>query len=191
MTTLHPLLAGRWSTRAFDRDYVLSDGQVTRLLEAVRWTPSAGNSQPWRVGVALRDTPEFAALMSALAPGNAIWAGAASALILVAAQSEDGAGGVRPWADYDAGQAAAHLSVQAEADGLAVHQMGGFDPDLVAGAFRLPEGSRPLVVIAVGRRDPDAVLPEPFAARETAPRTRLALDEIMLAPVPETLPLSA
>jgi len=72
MTTLHPLLAGRWSTRAFDRTYRLGDGETVRLLEAARWAPSAGNSQPWRVGVARRGTPEFDALMSALAPGNAI-----------------------------------------------------------------------------------------------------------------------
>lgn len=191
MTTLHPLLAGRWSTRAFDRSHVLGDVEADRLLEAARWAPSAGNSQPWRIGIARRETPEFAALVSALAPGNAIWAEAASALVLVAAQHVGADGADRPWADYDAGQAAAHLSVQAEADGLAVHQMGGFDPGRVGAAFRLPAGVRPLVVIAVGRRDPDAVLPEPFAARETAPRTRLAPAEIMLAPALDSLPLSA
>lgn len=191
MTTLHPLLAGRWSTRAFDRTHVLGDGEMGRLLEAARWAPSAGNSQPWRIGVARRDTPEFAALMSALAPGNAIWANAASALVLLAARYVGDDGAAQPWADYDAGQAAAHLSVQAEADGLAVHQMGGFDAALAAAAFRLPEGTRPLVVIAVGRRDPDAVLPEPFAARESAPRTRLPLDEILLSPALDVLPLSA
>ena len=192
MTTLHPLLAGRWSTRAFDRDHILTDAQATRLLEAVRWAPSASNSQPWRVGIARRGTPEFTALTAALAPGNAIWAATASALVLVAAQRVDGDGNVRPWADYDAGQAAAHLSIQAEADGLAVHQMGGFDADAAGAVFALADGIRPLVVIAVGRRDPDAVLPEPFAARETAPRTRLALDEIMLTPAFDAaLPLSA
>jgi nitroreductase len=191
MTTLHPLLAGRWSTRAFDRDHVLSDTHVARLLEAVRWTPSAGNSQPWRVGVAVRGTAEYGALVAALAPGNAAWADASSALVLVAAEFVAPDGAERPWAAYDAGQAAAHLSLQAEADGLAVHQMGGFDPDRVRAAFELPEGVRPLVVIAVGRRDSHAVLPEPFAAREVAPRTRLALDEIVLAPALDTLPLSA
>ncbi|MBV9099207.1 MAG: nitroreductase family protein [Frankiaceae bacterium] len=190
-TTLHPLLSGRWSTRAFDGGHVLAEAEIGRLLEAARWAPSAGNSQPWRIGVARRGTPEHAALVDALAPGNAVWAGAASALVLVAVQDVDGEGGVRPWADYDAGQAAAHLSVQAEADGLAVHQMGGFDLDRAGAAFRLPEGTRPLVVIAIGRRDPNAVLPEPFASRETAPRTRLTLDEITLAPAVATLPLSA
>jgi len=191
MTTLHPLLAGRWSTRAFDRTYRLGDGEAVRLLEAVRWAPSAGNSQPWRVGVARRGTPEFDALMSALAPGNAIWAGAASALVLVAAEHVAADGAARQWADYDAGQAVAHLSLQAEAEGLAVHQMGGFDPGLAGAAFRLPDGTRPLVIVAIGRRDPDAVLPEPFAARETAPRTRLTLDEITLVPAFDSLPLSA
>ena len=191
MTTLHPLLAGRWSTRAFAPDHVLTDAGITRLLEAARWAPSAGNTQPWRLGVARRGTAEFEALMAALAPGNAIWAGAASALIVVAAQEVAADGAVRQWADYDAGQAAAHLSIQAEADGLAVHQMGGFDVDAVSAAFRLDDGIRPLVVIAVGRRDPDVLLPEPFAARETAPRTRLALDEIMLVPAFDALPLSA
>lgn len=191
MTTLHPLLAGRWSTRAFDRDHVLTEGEVDRLIEAARWAPSANNSQPWRVGVARRGTPEFDGLLAALAPGNARWAGAASAFVLVAAQYVGDDGAVRRWADYDAGQAAAHLSLQAEAEGLAVHQMGGFDPDRAGGAFALPDGTKPLVVIAVGRRDPDAVLPEPFAARETAPRTRLAAGEIMLTPALDVLPLSA
>ena len=191
MTTLHPLLAGRWSTRAFDRNHVMSDGDVGRLVEAARWAPSANNSQPWRIGVARRGTPEFDGLLAALAPGNARWAAAASALVLVAVQYLADDGSVRPWADYDAGQAAAHLSVQAEAEGLAVHQMGGFDPDRAGATFALPAGTRPLVVIAVGRRDPDAVLPEPFAARETAPRTRLTLDEIMLTPALDVLPLSA
>jgi len=185
------LLAGRWSTRAFDRAHVLTDDAIGRLLEAARWAPSAGNSQPWRIGVARRGTAEFDALTAALAPGNAVWASAASALVLVAAQHVGDDGSVRQWADYDAGQAAAHLSVQAEAEGLAVHQMGGFDADRVGAAFALPDGVRPLVVMAIGRRDPHAELPEPFAARETAPRTRLTLDEIMLAPALDILPLSA
>jgi hypothetical protein len=38
----------------------------------------------------------------------------------------------------------------------------------------------PLVVLAVGRRDPDAELPEPLAARERAPRSRAPLDTLLL-----------
>src|SRR5260221_635711 len=45
---VHPLLAERWSPRGFDQSHQVSENQVTALLEAARWAPSAGNSQPWR-----------------------------------------------------------------------------------------------------------------------------------------------
>jgi nitroreductase len=48
--------------------------------------------------------------------------------VLLAARTTEEAGRPRTWAVYDAGQAAAHLTVQAEAEGLSVHQMGGFHP---------------------------------------------------------------
>jgi nitroreductase len=193
---LHPLLAGRWSPRAWDRDHALDDAALRRLLEAVRWTPSASNSQPWRLGVARRDEPAFDALADALAPGNRHWATGASALVLLAAAVTDADGAARPWAAYDVGQAAAHLSVQAHADGLFVHQMGGFDTDAAARVFDLPEGVTPLVVVAIGWRSDDVELPEPFAAHETAARSRLPLSELVLAAAPEVrtaepLPLSA
>lgn len=54
---LHPLLAERWSPRAFDPEHQLTERQTTALLEAARWAPSAGNSQPWRFAVAHRGTP--------------------------------------------------------------------------------------------------------------------------------------
>ncbi|WP_336922336.1 nitroreductase family protein [Aquipuribacter sp. SD81] len=174
---LHPLLASRWSTRAFDPAAELTAGQVTALLEAARWSPSASNTQPWRFAVALRGTPGHDALLGTLAPGNRAWADTASALVLVAAVTTGPDGAERPWAVYDAGQAVAHLTVQAEHEGLAVHQLGGFDRD--AAARLLPaEAGTPLVVLAVGRHDAALQLAEPFASRETAPRTRLPLEEI-------------
>jgi nitroreductase len=102
---------------------------VLALLEAARWAPSANNNQPWRFLVGHRGDDVFGSLLAVLAPGNRSWAHAASALILVAAQTVDGTGRPRPWALFDTGQAVAALSVQAEADGLSVHQMGGFDAD--------------------------------------------------------------
>src|SRR5439155_18488665 len=118
------------------------------LLEAARWAPSANNSQPWRFGVARRGEPVFDALVAALAPGNQVWAPDAGALILVAAQTVGDDGREQPWALYDAGQAAAHLTVQAQAQGLAVHQMGGFDPDAVSAVFGRDEHVQPVVVLA-------------------------------------------
>src|SRR3982751_2675214 len=44
---LHPLLARRWSPTIFDEFYEARVAEVESLLEAARWAPSAGNSQPW------------------------------------------------------------------------------------------------------------------------------------------------
>jgi nitroreductase len=44
---LHPLLAARWSPTTFDASYELRAPEIEALLEAARWAPSAGNSQPW------------------------------------------------------------------------------------------------------------------------------------------------
>src|SRR3954447_23657647 len=166
---VHPLLAQRWSPRGLDATYALDERSVQALLEAARWAPSANNSQPWRFLVAHRGEDIFTRLLGVLAPRNRRWAHAASALVLVAAQTVDDVGRPRPWALFDAGQAVAALSVQAEADGLSVHQMGGFDAGAARNEFDLEEALTPLVVLAGGRRDPHARPPGPRRARAAAP----------------------
>ncbi len=181
---LHPLIAERWSPRGFDRAHELSDDSLTALLEAARWAPSAQNSQPWRFLVTRRGDEAHARLFAALAPGNQAWAGAASALVLVAARTVGDDGGPQPWALYDTGQAVAALVTQAQADGLAIHQLGGFDTAAVRAEFGLGDALTPVVVIAIGRRDDIADLPEPLAARESAPRARRPVSDLLL-PVPD------
>ncbi|MGW6443417.1 nitroreductase family protein [Lentzea sp. NPDC055074] len=176
---VHPLLSRRWSSRAFEPGHELADEQVTALLEAARWAPSASNTQPWRFAVAHRGTAEHAAVLGTLAGGNQVWARDASALIVVAARTTNADGAAQPWAVYDAGQAAAHLSVQAEAEGLAVHQMGGFDRDRLTSVLGA-DGVTPLVVVAIGLRAEPARLNEPLAEREAAARVRLPIDELLL-----------
>jgi nitroreductase len=178
---VHPLLAERWSPRGFDRAHELGDDDLSALLEAARWAPSAGNSQPWRFLVTRRGEPAHARLFAALNPGNQAWAGAASALILVTARVAGDDGTPHPWALYDTGQAVGALVTQAQAHGLAVHQIGGFDTAAVRAEFGLADDLVPVVVIAAGRADPDADLPEHLAAREAAPRTRRPVADLLLA----------
>ncbi|MFI5492304.1 nitroreductase family protein [Actinoplanes sp. NPDC051859] len=180
ITPLHPLLAERWSPRGFDVDHAIDDATVTGLLEAARWAPSANNSQPWRFLPTRRGEAAFDRLADALSDNNRLWAPTASLLLLLAAETEDERGRTRPWALYDTGQAAAALVLQAGHLGLHVHQMGGFDASAVSTTFALPETVHPVTVLAVGRHDPAATLPDHLAARETAPRTRLAMDTLIL-----------
>lgn len=188
---LHPLLATRWSTRAFDPRHVLSDGQVAALLEAARWAPSASNTQPWRFLVAHRGTLEHATVLDTLAPGNAVWADSASALAVVAAASQDSSGRPLPWSAYDAGQAVAHLSIEAQHEGLAVHQLGGFDASRLQSVLDAEDGVTPLVVVAIGRHDPSVVLPEPLASRENAPRERRSVDDLLMSVKGTRAPVTA
>jgi hypothetical protein len=65
--------------------------------------------------------------------------------------------------------------------GLAAHQIGGFGSAAIRAAFGLDDGLTPVVIIAVGRADPGAELPAHLAARETAPRTRRPVGDLLLA----------
>jgi nitroreductase len=174
---LHPLLAQRYSPRAFDSTATVTAEQLGLLLDAARWAPSASNTQPWRFLAGRRGDRAFDALLAALTPSNQAWARDAAALVLVAAETTNEEGTPRPWAAYDAGQATGHLTAQATALGLAVRQMGGFIPaDLPA----LPEHVTPLVVVAVGvPLAPDAV-PADHPARRLGPRVRRPLEELLL-----------
>jgi nitroreductase len=178
---LHPLLAGRWSPRGFDAAHALAPEQVTALLEAARWAPSANNSQPWRFLVAHRGEAAFDDIFDVLVPGNQLWAGSASTLIAVVADTMLDNGSPNPYALYDTGQAVANLVAQAEHEGLSVHQMGGFDKAAAASRFGLAANLQPVVVVAVGRHDTRATLPDALAEREAAPRVRRPIAELVLS----------
>lgn len=173
------VLTDRWSTRIFDAAAQIDEAALASALEAARWAPTAANTQPWRVIVARRGTPEHDRIVASLAGFNSAWAGDAAVLIVfVAETARDG----KPmtWALYDTGQVAAHFTIQAHADGLATHQMGGFDRDAISADFELGEDFTPVTVMAVGAlgdiREASAELQE----RENAPRVRRSLDESVL-----------
>jgi nitroreductase len=84
------------------------------------------------------------------------------------------------FAQYDTGQAVAHFTVQAHAEDLATHQMGGFDRDAVRKAFDLSETLTPLTVIAVGTLGSLDDTSDEVRARENTPRTRRAISDSVL-----------
>lgn len=173
-------LVERWSPRAYDPAAELSDDDVRTMLEAARWAPSANNVQPWRFIVARRGTEAFTTVHDALMGFNQAWADSAAALVVNIAEVADEAGKPRPWAKYDLGQAVAHMSVQAQHDGLHTHQMGGFDAARLAEAFGLREGLEVVSITAVGKVGDASALPEPLREREVAPRSRKPLDELVI-----------
>src|SRR5690606_6277949 len=94
--------------------------------------------------------------------------------------TENAEGKQMRWAEYDLGQAVAHLSIQAHSEGLYVHQMGGFDAQAISEAFDLDARLRPVTVATIGRLGAPEQLSDSLQQRELAPRTRLSLDEIVV-----------
>ena len=175
-----PVIAERWSPRSFDTTYQLTQGELLSMLEAGRWAPSANNAQPTRFFVVSREDKNHEAISATLAGWNQAWAPNASAIILVAVAATNADGNVNPFAQYDAGQAVAYLTIQAHDMGLHVHQMAGLDIAKAAEILDIPGDLQLIVSAVVGKLAPADQLPEPLHEREIAPRTRLELDEVVV-----------
>ena len=171
-------IAARWSPRAFDPDRALTEADLRPLLEAARWAASSNNLQPWRLAWALRGEAAFGRILGCLSEGNRAWAHRAGALLIGCTVLARPNGAPNRHAAHDLGQALAQLAVQATAAGIALHMMGGFDVAAARAALAVPEGIEPYTAVAIGWPGDPALLDEAVRARETAPRTRLSLDEV-------------
>lgn len=174
---IHPLLAARWSPRALDPTGTVTPAQLEAVLEAARWAPSNGNTQPARFLVGRRGTPTYESILALLSERNQGWAHAAGALILTCAETENRKGAI-PMPEYGVGLAAENLVLQAVAEGLVAHQMAGFDKEGARTVFSLPASIVPQVVIALGKLGDPSLLDDARRAKEEAPRQRLPLSEI-------------
>lgn len=177
---IHALLRSRWSPVAFSSRPVEPE-KLCSLLEAARWSPSSFNEQPWSYIVAPReDADAFRRLSECLVEANRAWATRAAVLLLAAAKRHfDKTGKPNRHAWYDTGQSVAHLSIQATALGLHVHQMAGFDPDAARRRCGIPRTHDPAVMIAVGYHGEGDRLPEDVRKRDEAPRVRCALRDFV------------
>jgi nitroreductase len=175
------LIRERWSPRAF-ADRPVDRQAIGSLLEAARWAASCYNEQPWLFALARReDTREFERMLACLVPGNQAWARNAPLLMLSFARTTFAATGQpNRHAFHDVGAATAQMALQATAFGLAVHAMAGIDLERIRTDYKLPEGVEPVAAIAAGWPGDPGTLPERQRARETVPRSRKSLEEIVV-----------
>lgn len=175
---IHSLIQNRWSPRAFTARSVPS-AHLESLLEAARWAPSSYNEQPWFFLIATKDdAAEYEKMLSCLVEANQKWARLAPVLMIsVAKLFFQKNGKPNRHAQHDVGLAAGNMALQAEALGLALHQMAGFDVEKTRKAYSVPEGFEPIAAIAVGYAGGPELLSEELAEREKAPRTRRKITE--------------
>lgn len=177
---LHEIVGGRWSPRYFSSEPVAQE-KIGAMLEAARWAASSRNQQPWRFIVVTADQPELhARFVGTLMEGNQQWAHRAPVLILgVAKRNWDHNDQPNGYAWYDLGQAVSALALQGMAEGVYIHQMGGFRKDDARAAFNIPEAYEPVVAIAAGYPGSLDEAPDDIRERELAERSRKPLSELV------------
>ena len=179
---VHELIRERWSPRAFS-DKPVSAKVLRSLFEAARWAPSSNNEQPWAFIVATQnDHATHDKLLSTLVEFNQAWAKKAPVLAIAVSELAFARNG-RPNrnAFYDTGAAVAHLTAEATARGLFVHQMAGFDPNKAMELFAIPSGWEPIAAFVIGYPGDPQSLQDPLRERETAPRSRKPLAEFVMS----------
>ena len=177
-----PVILHRWSPRSF-ADREVSPADLKTIFEAVRWTASSFNEQPWRYFVGTRGSETYQKIFESLGEPNKFWARSAPVLTLNAAKTTfSHNGSPNPVALYDLGASGATLVYQASALGLFTHQMAGFNRDVARKLFKVPDDFIFGAAMALGYQGEPAALPnEHYITQETTPRQRKSPSEFVLS----------
>lgn len=177
---LHPLLSSRWSPTVFDEHHEVPESDVDLLLEAARWAPSAGNSQPWAFVVGRRGDETHRRLVHHLAGSSARWAPMASLLVanLSHRHVEDTDWDYSEFSLYDLGQAVAHMTIQAQSLGLFARQFRAFNQAAITAEFDVPEHWQVTSMTAFGRLPQSVATQTPMAPDAGQSRPRRSMSEI-------------
>ncbi|MFM2157137.1 MAG: hypothetical protein RL516_1886 [Bacteroidota bacterium] len=181
-TTKYPvnsIIKERWSARSFT-DKNISDDLLNQFIEAASWAASSMNEQPWLYYVAHRGTPAFDQMAELLMAGNKSWAKDAAVLLLSLAKKTFSNGNPNRHYMHDVGAANQNLMLEATANGVLGHLMGGFDVVKTKEVFDLSDDLDPVVFIALGYPGSAEQLPAPFNEREVAARSRKELGDILV-----------
>lgn len=163
-------IKGRRSVRRFDPARDVPREVVSRLLEAARWAPSAGNAQPWMFVVVRSKELKEGLVQAAL--GQRFLAQAPLVIVVCAdlarAREAYGSRGETLYCLQDTAAAVQNILLAAAEQGLGTCWVGAFDESEVARLLGLPPGLRPVALVPVG-----------YPAETPAPRPRRPLSEIV------------
>jgi len=177
---INEVIAQRWSPRAFDSSYIITEDEIKSLFEAARWAPSCYGDQPWQFVLFNKgDATAWASALNCLSVGNQNWAMDASILIVVCANKKFNHNNEpNRWAQYDTGAAAENICLQATSIGLSAHQMGGFDLDKVRSLSNIPTKFDILACMVIGKSLDESKLSKVQKDKEGQVRSRKLLEDI-------------
>ena len=115
-------------------------------------------------------------------PANQEWAKNASVLALgITHLTFDRNGKENKAAIHDLGAAVSHLSFEATARGISVHQMIGIEPEDARTAYAIPNEYEVLTAFAIGYSDLSEKIMDTLVERDQTPRTRKAISEFVFS----------
>jgi nitroreductase len=124
--------------------------KIDLLIEAARWSPSCFNNQPWNYIFVSKKHDTRKQVENALSGSN-YWAKKSPYLVIVfSMKNSDCETENRPYYAYDSGMSVMSMAVEAEHQGLNIHQMAGYNGDKIRRALSIPEKYQVLVVFALG-----------------------------------------
>lgn len=172
---IYALIKQRYSPRVFS-DKELSEQDMNRLFESVRWSASCYNWQPWRFIYAHKGTETYNKIAECLSEFNQGWATNAPVLMLSAYKENKPDGEQNFHALHDLGLSLGNMSVQAEYMSIGLHHMAGVDWKKAHELFNVPKGYHITTAIAAGYYGGDLEsLPEDLKEQETAARKRMPI----------------
>lgn len=143
------LLKQRYSPRTFKEENIKKQ-HIHQLFEAVRWSASSNNLQPWRFIYAEKKTEAYDKIISCLSDFNKKWATNAPMLMLTAYKENTDDGKENFHALHDLGLSLGGMTMQAQYMGIALHHMAGVDWKKAQNLFHIPEGFHITTAVALG-----------------------------------------
>lgn len=163
------IIKGRRSIRNFKTEN-LPEQAVENLVEAARWAPSAGNTQPWKFIIVRK--PEIKKRLAKAALEQAFVEEASVVIVVCADENRSSQGygnrGRTLYCIQDTAAAIQNIHLAAYSLGLGTCWIGAFDEEEARTILKIPQGIRPVAIIPVG-----------YPAESPQPRNRRPLEEIV------------
>lgn len=157
MSALADIIKDRRSIRKYE-DKPVSDEAIARILEAVQWSPSWTNCQPWEV-IIVKDASVKEKLQAVMAPKNPATKAIVNAPVLLVLCGKRNVSGYYDnkastkfgdWFMFDLGIATQSICLTAQDLGLGTVIAGLFDHDAAKAVLNVPDGYDVAAMIPVG-----------------------------------------
>jgi len=152
----------------------LSSEEVESIINASIWAPSSRNRQPWKIIAIKRDSKKFSEIIECMSAGNQDWANNSGLILVFCTTNEED---ISPKTFLDVGFSGQNAMLRATELGFSTHPIGGWDEDKVKNVSNIPENSRVVFLLIVGKPGNVSDLNEELLEKHNKKRERNSLEQ--------------